>query len=140
MNQIEGSQNPNVRLMRSLVGFFFAVGLILIEMGIAELVLRRNIECIVYAESGILALNPDEVCLPEGVRYFVTVLTHGPLSISQSNPNLIMAWSINLLLYGIVGGILAQFPPRSAISIFLIIHILAVAALTMLTFLLAFIV
>jgi hypothetical protein len=124
----------SIRLMRVLMGFLFAFALFLIEVGISEIVLGNDIQCRENARSSRLALDPYAACLPELVHYFFVVLNKGPFSIlSYQIPN-VGAWIVTGGFYGILGGFLAQFTPRIAAIIFLGIHLLILAVLTMLTF------
>ena len=134
MEEKNGYSPNSIRLMRFLMGFLFTTAIFLIEIGISEIVLSDNLRCRETAQSARLALDPDVACLPEVIRYFFMVLSRGPFAIVGTQIQSLIAWFVTGSFYGVVGGLLAQFTPRMAIGIFLGVHIVLLAVMTILTF------
>jgi len=127
--------SPNsIRLMRFLMGFLFAVALFLIEIGISEIILGDDIRCREAARSARLVLDPESACLPEAIHYFLLVLSRGPFAIVGTQIQSVVAGLLTGSLYGIIGGVLAQFTPRIAIGIYMGIHIVSLVLMTILAF------
>lgn len=129
----EGSIVPP-DLMRFLMGFLLVVGLFLFELGISQIVLANDARCRETLLSGRLASDPNEVCLSEGINYFLQALSRGFFASVHSEVSTVMAWILTGGIYGLLGGFLTLFAQKWAIGIFLGIHTLALIILTFLAY------
>ena len=128
-----------LRVMRFLMGFLIALGIILIEIGIAEIYLERDARCRESIHSERIIVDPYELCTPEAGIYFLRALSRGPFAAEGSEVSNILAWILMGLTYGIIAGFLAQFPRRTGILIFVGFQILALFAFTVVAFMSTFI-
>ena len=129
-----------LRAMRLLMGFLIVAGIILVEIGIAEILLVRDAECRESVQSARLVVDPYEFCTPEAGMYFLGALSRGPFATENSEVPQILAWTLMCIAYGIIAGFLAQFPRRTAILGFIGFHILALISFTVVAFTSTFIV
>jgi hypothetical protein len=127
--------NNTLRMMRFLMGFLLALALILVEIGIAQIFLDRDANCRERISSGRIVVDPHSVCTPEIGINLLNALSRGPFSSTRSEVSPIMAWVVSGISFGILGGILAQFPGRTAISIFFGLHLVAIILFTTIAYL-----
>jgi hypothetical protein len=127
-------------MMRFLMGLFLAASLIMIEIGIGEILLSKDEACRQSISGGRIPLDPNDVCSPEAVGYFLSALSKGPFAAMRTDVSSLQAWVITAGAYGLVGGLLAQFASRMALGIFLGGHVLVTLSLTILVYLRTFIV
>ena len=140
MSSQTGYSNNTLRMMRFLMGFLLGLGLILIEIGIAELLLEKDARCRESISSDRIIVDPYTICTPEAGMYFLTALSRGPFASSRSEVPQILAWVATGISYGVIAGFLAQFPRRTALMVFLGLHLLAVFSFTVLAFVSTFII
>lgn len=138
-SQIEYSTS-SLRLMRFLMGFLIVLGLILVEIGIADIYLDKDTKCREAIPSGRIIVDPHTICTSEVGIYFLNALSRGPFAAERSEVPDILAWVVMGLSYGIVAGFLAQFPQRTAIVVFIVIHIVALISFTVIAYVSTFIV
>ncbi|MFQ5943599.1 MAG: hypothetical protein ACE5JF_08605 [Anaerolineales bacterium] len=112
------------RPQRFIIGFLFAASLILIEAGLAEVLLARNEACLANLESFRLAPDPYEACMSEFGIFLARSMSQGLIGTLNPEISAFAAWFILALLYGFIGGGLAQLPVRWAIAAFLIVHVI----------------
>jgi hypothetical protein len=122
------------------MGFLIVAGLILVEIGIAEILLERDAECRESIKSARLVVDPYEFCTPETGMYFLAALSRGPFATDNSEVPQVFAWTLMGVAYGLIAGFLAQFPRRTAILVFIGFHILALISFTVIAFTSTFIV
>lgn len=127
------------RMMRFLMGFLMASAIIFIEIGASTILINTNNRCIETAASGRIALDPTKLCDSEQMGYVLSALSEGPFAATRGEANQVVAWVVTILAYGVFGGLLAQFPKRTAIGIFLGFHILATVVLSILAYLKTFV-
>lgn len=132
--------NNKIRLMRFLMGFLLVLGLILIEIGIAEIFLEKDASCRDSISSGRIVVDPYKICTPEAGMYFLNALSRGPFATDSSEVPQILAWVAMGISYGVFAGFLAQFPRRSAVLGFLGIHLVAIIIFTVIAYASTFIV
>jgi hypothetical protein len=129
----------SMRLMRFLMGFLFALALFLVELGISYILLDNDTRCWEVAQSSQVGMDPQSTCLPEGIRYFLLALSKGPFAALRVEVSSSVAWIVTGSIYAVLGGFLAQFPPRFAASVYLALHALAIIILTVIAYLLRYI-
>ncbi len=117
-------------MMRFLMGFLLALALILVEIGIAQIFLDRDANCRERISSGRIVVDPHSVCTPEIGINLLNALSRGPFSSTRSEVSPIMAWVVSGISFGILGGFLAQFPRRTALSFFFGLHLAAIFLFT----------
>lgn len=127
-------------MMRFLMGFLIVAGLILVEIGIAEVLLEKDARCRASINSGRIIVDPFTVCTPEVGMYFLRALSRGPFATDRSEVPQVLAWVAMGISYGVIAGFLAQFPRRTAISVFIGFHLLAIISFTVVAFASTFIV
>ena len=140
MNSDSTNSKNTLRAMRFLMGFLIVLGLILIEIGIAEILLERDASCRVSIKSGRLIVDPYELCTPEAGMYFLSALSRGPFATEGSEVSDLLAWIFMGIMYGVIAGFLAQFPRQTAILVFVGFHFLALISFTAIAFASTFIV
>jgi hypothetical protein len=126
--------------MRFLMGFLIVSGLILVEIGIAEILLQRDADCRESIQSTRLVVDPYSLCTSEEGMYFLHALSRGPFAAEDSEVPQLLAWIAMGISYGLIVGFLAQFPRRTAILVFSGFHILALFSFTVVAFASTFIV
>jgi hypothetical protein len=126
--------------MRFLMGFLIVAGLILVEIGIAEVLLEKDAKCRASITSGRIIVDPYTVCTPEVGMYILKALSRGPFATERSEVPQVLAWIAMGISYGIIAGFLAQFPRRTAISIFIGFHLFALFSFTVIAFASTFII
>jgi hypothetical protein len=126
--------------MRFLMGFLIVSGLILVEVGIAEILLQRDADCRESIRSTRLVVDPYSLCTSEAGMYFLHALSRGPFAAEDSEVPQLLAWIAMGISYGLIAGFLAQFPRRTAILVFSGFHILALISFTVVAFASTFIV
>lgn len=130
----EVSSATSNRLMRFLMGFLFATALFLIELGVAEIQLSKDDRCVELVRSSRLLIRQEDQCLLEIGRAALMAFTRGPFAASRSETSPAIVWLITALVYGSMGGFLAQLPFKTGIGLFLGIHILALVVLTFMAY------
>ena len=140
MSSNSGNSTVTLRAMRFLMGFLIAAGLILVEIGIAEILLERDAECRASIQSARLVVDPYTHCTPEAGMYFLTALSRGPFAAENSEVPQILVWIVMGTSYGAIAGFLAQFPRRTSILVFAGFHVLALFSFTVIAFTSTFIV
>ncbi len=121
--------------MYLVLGALLTSAIILIEVGIGDIFLSRDMECREMVYSSRILSDPELICLPEGVHYFLRALSRGPFASVNSEVSSPIAWIVLWISYAILGGLLAIFPSRSSIGIFLGVHIFAITLFTFLAYL-----
>jgi hypothetical protein len=140
MSSQTGNSNTTLRMMRFLMGFLMVLGLILVEIGIAEIFLEKDARCRASISSGRIIVDPYEICTPELGMYFLNALSRGPFATDRSEVPQILAWVAMGISYGVIAGFLAQFPRRTAVSVFIGFHLLALISFTVIAYASTFIV
>ena len=140
MTSLSSNSKNTLRAMRFLMGFLIVLGLILIEIGIVEILLKRDATCRESLNSGRLIVDPYELCTPEAGMYFLGALSRGPFATESSEVPDLLAWMFLGIMYGVIAGFLAQFPRRTAILVFAGFHFLALISFTAVAFASTFIV
>jgi hypothetical protein len=72
--------------------------------------------------------------------YILKALSRGPFATERSEVPQVLAWIAMGISYGIIAGFLAQFPRRTAISIFIGFHLFALFSFTVIAFASTFII
>jgi hypothetical protein len=139
MNLENDNSMSSFRIMRFLMGFLFALALFLVELGVSYILLNNDTRCWEIAQSSRVWMDPESTCLPEVVRIFLLALSKGPFTLVQSEVNSSIAWAVTGAIYAILGGFLAQFPSRFAVSVYLVIHALALIVITVASYLFLYI-
>jgi hypothetical protein len=127
------------RLQLFLVGGLLALGLILIEAGVGQIMLNRDRTCRETAAGARLGPDPYEVCLSETSLNLVTVMTYGFPAASNPAPGLFPSLLINGAAALLLGGVFAQLSLRWAIGGYLGLHALVLIVLSIFRFLSTFI-
>ncbi len=112
------------RAQRFIIGFLFGMSFILIVAGVAEVLLARNEVCLESLSGFRLAPDPNEVCMSEFSFFLTRGLSRGAIGTLNLSSSPFIAWSVMAVLYGLLGGGLAQLSPRVAIAGFLIVFLL----------------
>lgn len=123
-----------LRTLRFSMGFLIAVGLILVEVGIAQIYLEKDTRCREALPTGRIILDPFSECTSEVGIYFLRALSRGPFSGERSEIPDLLAWGILAASYGLIAGFLAQFPRRTALMVFGVLHLLALVTFTMIAY------
>lgn len=134
MSSKSGYTTNTLRALRFSMGFLIAIGLILVEIGIAEIYLEKDIRCREALPTGRIILDPFTECTSEVGIYFLRALSRGPFSGEGSQVPEMLAWLILAVSYGLIAGFLAQFPRRTALVAFGVLHLLALVSFTMIAF------
>lgn len=129
-----------LRLMRFFMGLFLAASLIMIEIGVAEILIGKDEVCRQSVSGGRIAIDPNKACSPEAVQHILAAFSKGPFAATRAEVSPVLAWVITAGVYGLIGGIMAQFASRRVILIFLGGHMLMTLSLTILSYLRTFIV
>lgn len=137
-----GHSEPSKRTLalKFLMGVMFALALILIEFGIADIALSRDDICREQAALSKLGIVPADYCMSDGVRYFMVVLSYGfsaPMYITRSK---LVARLSTALIYAVFGGGMALLPRRKAMTLFGIVHVVLLLLLFFFTFISDFLV
>lgn len=140
MNSESNASKNTLRAMRFLMGFLIALGVILMEIGVAKIYLERDVRCRESIQSDRLVVDPYELCTSETGIYFLNALSRGPFASEKSEVPDALAWILVGITYGVIAGFLAQFPRRTAILVFAGFHFLALFAFTLVAFMSTFIV
>lgn len=123
-----------LRALRFSMGFLFAIGLILVEIGIAQIYLDKDARCREALPSGRILLDPFSECTSEVGIYFLRALSRGPFAAERSEVPDVLAWVILASAYGLLAGFLAQFPRRTALVGFGVLHLLALGSFTVIAY------
>jgi hypothetical protein len=126
--------------MRFFMGFLFALGFFMVELGISRVLLVKDVHCKEVIQTSRLLQDPKKECLPEGVYYFLIALSRGPFASTHSEVPSPVAWMVTGIIYAVVGGSLANFAQRFAAAIYLGFQALALVVLTFIAYLSNFIV
>jgi hypothetical protein len=140
MESISDNSINTLRTMRFLMGLFLAASLTIVEIGIAEIMISRDEVCRQNVSGGRIAIDPNKACSSEAVQHVLAAFSKGPFAATTAEVSSVVAWVITAGVYGLVGGILAQFASRRVIFFFLGGHILITISLTILSYLRTFIV
>lgn len=129
-----------MRMMRFLMGSILAIGLFLIEMGVAEILLSKDNRCLEMAASAKAGMGRRDECLTEIGRSSLLALSRGPFAVFRKEASPAVAWFVTAVLYAILGGFFAQFAYKIGLGLFLGVHILIVVVLTFMGYISGFIV
>lgn len=127
------------QLQRVLVGALLAVSVFLIEVGASEILLARYNQCRSLLLKQRLYIDPFGVCLQEWQHLMLEAATGGVLGLFRPEANALAAWSVMLVLYALVGGVVARLPLRWALGLFFAVNIASIALLAGFSYLSRFI-
>jgi hypothetical protein len=124
------------RLDRFLVGALLAAGLFLIEAGVADVLIAREMAC--RTEIDLLRWGQDlgELCTPAWVLPILSALSRGALDFQGSGGSISTLWFATGGFYALLGGLCGQIAAKWGAAIFLLIQLSSLAVITALGFLL----
>ena len=128
------------RPQRFVIGFLFGMAFFFVTAGLAEVLLARNEACIQALADFRLAPDPNEVCMSEFEFFLARGMSRGMIGILSPETSVFIAWPAMAILFGLLGGGLAQLPLRVAIVGFVIVYVLLLMAFMSVDFMSQFIV
>jgi hypothetical protein len=120
---------------RFLVGLFLGVAVYLIEAGIAELLLAEDARCIEAALRMRFGPAPRLVCYSEFTVILLSTFSYGLGTFILSSSSSVLGIMLAAMLYGVLGGFVAQLPQRWAIASFFVVNLLLVFVITSIQYL-----
>ena len=113
--------------LRFILGAVFALSLFLVEAGVAEILIGKDITC--REALGRMRLAPDvfTICQPEWEWFMLRALARGwPWLVEASSPAAI-GWVVMGVYYAVLGGMAQQISRRLGWVIFLCMQLATVA-------------
>jgi hypothetical protein len=122
------------------MGALFALSLFMIEMGAAQIILTHDQACRAERALSPHGLLPADACLSDAQRDLVRVFSVGVDAPSREVSSALRSRIITALVYGVAGGLAAQFSARTAAGLFAAFHVVFTGGLFVLTYLSTFVV
>ena len=128
------------RLWLFLIGFLIASAFFLVEAGAAEIMQARRAACLEGLANFRLAPDPNEACMSEFQYFLTNAMSRGLFTVVGPDPAPMLAWPVMAVLYGLLGGAVAQMRPTHAVGVYLGAHLMLLMVLMSVDFLSQFIV
>ena len=122
-----------------LVGALLAMAFFLIAAGIAEIAIAVDQNC--RDSWAVIRFSPDPftVCLPEWKYYGLRAVSRGVAWVINPETSPFFGWLAMSIIYGFMGGVIAQGIKRQGILLFLGLFLAIVAMMAGLGYLMKFI-
>lgn len=132
-------QRRKKRTQRVLVGALLAISVFLVEAGVSEIFLASYNQCEAKLLKQRLFVDPYDVCLEEWQHLMLEATTGGVLALFRPEASALTAWVLMMVLYAVMGGLIARLPLRWALGLFFTLNIASIALLAGFSYLTRFI-
>ena len=122
-----------------LLGGILGAAFYLVQAGVAEIILSRNVACLARADQLRIGFLPGDICMPEWQELLLKGASHGVLGILLGGVPLlgrILTGGVYLLL----GAVCSQFPRRLGWIVFILAGLFMVAVAALLSYLSQFVI
>lgn len=121
-----------------LLGGIFGAAFYLIQAGIAEILLSRNVACLAHAGQLRIGFVSEEICMPEWQQLLLTGASNGVLGVLLAGVPLI-GRTLTGGVYFLLGAVCSQLPRRIGLIVFFLAGLFMVAITALLSYLSQFV-
>jgi len=133
MTNAPPKENKRLNMRWMMMGGLLAAAFFLVQAGVAEIFLSRNVVCLANASQLRIGLLPEEICMPAWQQLLLTGAANGILGVFLRGAQW-LGWVLTGGLYFAFGVGVTQLRARTGLTVFFIAHLFMTVIAAMLAY------